>query len=889
MSAPNAPHSRPPAGPVGVPTRAIVGLLTLSMAAGFDWPGRGESTARGFAASGEADKVLALEMVARAPDEATRELVVRALEDDALPVRRAAAQAAGRARVAAAAPVLLAWLSEPEAVLRQTAATALGNVGDDGAVAPLVKALEDVDPLVRAAAAGALAKLGAATATEALDALGALTASLHDRNGAVRLAAIAALAQLGDPRAQPSLSELTSDKDATVALAAVRALGRLGDAGAVPTLVELLQGEHVALQVAACQALGTLRDPAALAPLEAVLLGPSALAARAALAAIAHLPGPEPMAITLAQLDRPELAGTAHGILVDATVREPATATALAPLLAALESATDGSAIARLAGVLSEVAEMRPMGGTGPALLAALLAAMERTSDTAVVGALGRSGAPGALLPLLAQLGPQTSDALLPVYLDAVGRLLPSHQGKDTADAAVATLVGVLGRSAGAARRATAGLLGITGSPAAVSALLPLLHDADHQVRLAATVGLGKLGQAEANPALLAQLDGALTPSDLREATAHALGQTATSKTVVQLLAAVVRKTQTRTQQRTGIVARLTALGIAVPRLDRAGGLPATLRDALLDRLTPVLWSDNNRFAAAALEVLDKWHPEPALATVAALLRHRHADRRAQAVLALRRFDVVETRPVLHHLLKTATGQTRIAALTALAEVGDQRDVKAVVAALERGHWPVPAAAMFSLARMAERGALRPFASRRILCRLADRADPILRANLATALGHLGAERCPKASPETWLTPQHPLVVRTAALRWRQQLEANKSSDPETGSGPETGSSAPDCSTLSPQQALWSACQQPAPAGSPPATLTVWNEREMRPLGSRLIALQFANGSIQLATTDDNGRARVAATAAPLWQVFDPAGPIHRALAPAAARDLETP
>ena len=176
------------------------------------------------------------------------------LDEEDPRLRFAAVRALGQIRNAAAAPRLLALLSDSHKELRFAAIEALGQIRAPAAVLPLVEALRDGDRNLRRAAAEALGEIRDPQAVPAL------LIALDDDHWSVRCGAAAALGRLGSPKAIGALSLRVEDPDPTVCRAAVTALGEIGDPRAAGRLVRAL--EEPALQPAALEALRRLGPPA---------------------------------------------------------------------------------------------------------------------------------------------------------------------------------------------------------------------------------------------------------------------------------------------------------------------------------------------------------------------------------------------------------------------------------------------------------------------------------------------------------------------------------------------------------------------------------------------------------------------------------------------------
>jgi cyclophilin family peptidyl-prolyl cis-trans isomerase/HEAT repeat protein len=212
--------------------------------------------------------------------------LVSLLKDDEARVRRRAALAIGRTRVAeGAAPLaaLLAGDGDPE--VRQMAAFALGLLGQASSSEPLVAALKDPEPLVQGRAAEALGAIGHKPSADAIAAMmtvhvkaGALSGIEPDdleypkpaAAEAVRLGAYA-LVRLG--AFAPLSSVLTDGSGQPISRwwPVAYAFRRVGDARAAPILQALLTGDGTFTRAFAARGLGVVKDARAVEPLLGIL------------------------------------------------------------------------------------------------------------------------------------------------------------------------------------------------------------------------------------------------------------------------------------------------------------------------------------------------------------------------------------------------------------------------------------------------------------------------------------------------------------------------------------------------------------------------------------------------------------------------------------------
>jgi hypothetical protein len=137
-------------------------------------------------------------------------------------------------------------------LVRRAAAEALGKLGDSRAVEPLIRALGDSDHNVRRIAAMALGKLGDPRAVEPL------IGRLGDSNHNVRYAIALALGALGDPRIVEPLIGVLGDSDHNVRRIAAEALGKLGGPRIVKPLNQALGDKLECVRNPAAAALGKL-------------------------------------------------------------------------------------------------------------------------------------------------------------------------------------------------------------------------------------------------------------------------------------------------------------------------------------------------------------------------------------------------------------------------------------------------------------------------------------------------------------------------------------------------------------------------------------------------------------------------------------------------------
>jgi HEAT repeat protein/cyclophilin family peptidyl-prolyl cis-trans isomerase len=212
--------------------------------------------------------------------------LISLLKDDEGRIRRRAALAVGRTRVADGIQPLaevLAGDEDPE--VRQMAAFALGLLGQASAADALMAGLKDPDPLVQGRAAEGLGLIGHKAAADAIAAMmapliaaGALSGIAPDdlehpkapNIEAVRLG-MYALVRLG--AYAPLASTLLDGSGAPVSRwwPIAYAFRRIGSPQAGPVLLNLLGGEGTMTRAFAARGLGAIKEARGVAPLLAVL------------------------------------------------------------------------------------------------------------------------------------------------------------------------------------------------------------------------------------------------------------------------------------------------------------------------------------------------------------------------------------------------------------------------------------------------------------------------------------------------------------------------------------------------------------------------------------------------------------------------------------------
>jgi HEAT repeat protein len=829
--------------------RSLLCVLLLTCL-GFDWPGKVHRLQQELE---HAEPARRRELVGQLPQygaPAIADAVLFALEDSDASVRLAAAAVAGRVRLTQATPILLDWLDDKEADTRGGAASALGLIGDARSLAPLTRALGDSAAEVRRAACQALGRLGLN------DAVVPLIGRLEDTDLDVRVNAIGALAILHDPQALLPLQNAAADTSAEVRSAALSSLGRLRDARSVPVLTRGLADEVEAVRLASAAALGLLGTEGVERALTANLDRTDPRTGQAIVTALGNVDDDAARALLIARLRIPVLRPTAALSLVrqarnlarkTSTVADANLPTPLDGFVVSLATAlrkADAAERPAVADVLSEVAESGSIVGAVPTLLEALQTSTEQQSPS-LLRALGMSGSPDALMPLLERMGQAQAADVGPV----LSALLIYFEHASPDGRAADPLLDRFNALDAKQRVNVVELLGKVGAARAVPLLSTLLTQPDVALAVSAVQAIAAIAAPETGPLLVPLL--ASDDARTRYEAARALRATADAGLVQQL---VDRLSADQAEDRHAL---LVAIGGGLARLSRTAALPDSLRITALRALDVLIAGPDDGLSDRAIDALAVWAPQDAIDHMGPALRSPSSRRRAVATLAVGQLDAEAARPLLRYLLQHGSPGELHAAAIALGEAGDERDLHALARAAKRYHWPVPAAAAYSLGRFAERGLLRPHAARALLCELGRSREPYVRANVAVAMAAMAAAPCDADGPNPliWLTAQHAAVVRAAAARWIHAALAAGHIDPAAA-----GSALVACAEDDVEARVRELCESPLPtptARREPADLYPHAADGTTLLRNRLVAVRFSSGAVMVTRSDANGHVRL--------------------------------
>jgi HEAT repeat protein len=209
-----------------------------------------EAVLRDLGSSDVRARMAAIEHAPRVAESGDRAKVVsaltKALSDDAVEVRGAAALALADLDATEALPALLVAADDDAFTVRQLAITALGEIGDPRAQQRVLRALSDERPEVRFQAIVAYPRI-AGDGEEVWRALGD---ALRDDDPHVRGRAAEACAELADGKPLPALLAdrlarivVDAEEPADARVTAAIALGESGDARCEPVFLAVMDGK----------------------------------------------------------------------------------------------------------------------------------------------------------------------------------------------------------------------------------------------------------------------------------------------------------------------------------------------------------------------------------------------------------------------------------------------------------------------------------------------------------------------------------------------------------------------------------------------------------------------------------------------------------------------
>lgn len=788
----------------------VLSLSVMGEARGFVWPNTAERIEKQLGHSDVAQRRKAALRLGELPPSMARRLVLKALTDGDDEVRLAAADVAMDLRLKSAGEQVVAWLNDPERRVRQAAAELLRVSPVARAVAPLGRVLGDPDPGVRAAAAAALGAAGSK------DAAMPLLGHLDDSVPQVRRAVVMALAKLADKRAVVPLIGKVQDSHPIVRHAVARALGELGDARAASALVLALRDSEETVRVAALEALGRLKDgPAALAIVSLIGEDPRPSVRAAALEALARIGTPEALDALIAELGRedPNSGSSVRGALAELGKQA----------VPRLEKCLVGQPAQRLAdGCALALADV----GT-PRAASLIIDALRRgvVRPRAALAALAKLEDPSAVPTVLEHLA-DPDPFVRRAAIDAAAVLLDP---KTPDGRAVEPIAKALDRakSSDAERAALARLLGRTGSPRAVAALAPIAEAADDlELRIAAIQGLGMLGPAKQDAALLAALDD--EEASVRLAAAVALRRSASGAAARALLDRLEGAAE---QDRSALA---IALGGALERSKDA-------RDA--ERTERLLRASLGGERDALIEAMGRISGAAGSKRLVALAS-QSADIADRAKVAEALASHPEAKAALEKLAEDVDGSVRANAIWSLGALGGSGDVALLTRALADRDVAVAGNAAAALGRVGRRTKARVSPA---LCQALADSRSYVRANALAGLGIAGA-RCPGGEERAIVLRDPGAIARRAAARL---LAGVASGSPELDRA-----ALAACSAEDPDGSVAAACArrpESPRSGSEPVLVYVVPVGESAPQPRAPFALVRADGSLRLGVSDRRG------------------------------------
>ena len=576
--------------------------------------------------------------------------------------------------------------------VRRAAADGLAHSHDDHAIEALLAAVRDRhrDPAVLNAALTALVQ-------SERDVLPALLPLLELPDADVRTYTALALGLLEDPRAVPALVHALADADDNVRFHALEALGRVRAREAALPVLALAESRDFAVAFAALDTLALIGEPSVAPRLVPLLDDPLLLvAAVEALGRLGSEDAVAPLALLLQQPGAP--VASIAGALVALHDRYDDDARDLAE-----GSERSGSATAPTrTNAIAELARA-VIGARGSA---AVIDALDHASDAELPELVVVLG----WLPDVEQVvAPLTRLLVQPAVRSMVADILAAG-GSRAAEA----LIEVLGaEDDDDVRKAAAATLGRIGTPSAVPALIELLCAAP-TIAVVAAGALGAIGDHQAFAPLIAQLDH--PNASVRQACVAALSSIGHPELPDRLISLLQHSSP---RVREGAVRLAGYLGLE-PLLDNVLLLcrdtDDTVRRSAVDQLPhfsdpracaairEALETDVPGVRAAAAQALTHVEQDEALP----LLRRAAGDRdpwvryyAARSMGHHRQGQVVPTLTTL--ALADPVPPVRIAAVDALAEIGDPDGIAALLPLVSDPDSAVACPAMVALGRGANR------------------------------------------------------------------------------------------------------------------------------------------------------------------------------------------
>ncbi len=353
-----------------------------------------------------------------------------------------------------------------------------------GNVVGLIRAVGNQNLDVRRAAAEALARVRGDRASSAL--CDALANALESNNIVVSIEVARALGHVGGDRAASALCDALEDENTHVCVAAAQALGRVGGARAVSALCHVLGGRNTEVCVAAAEALGRIGDVQAVGSLATQMSdvrGENRQSRRAAARALEKIGVPKDPIVQAWSAVTEEDWATAASL----------GAAAVEPLCAALrDRAYDGRARSAAAQALGTIGDPRAVDPLLAQLVDVASFAKERMTRA-------RRNMRWASRDRMALIGPGDMSALEARAIEderedlemgwEAARALAKIGG-----AAVERLRVLLAHSDGTVREWAAFCLGEIEDARSTDSLVPLLEDAEWNVRERAAEALQRLG-----------------------------------------------------------------------------------------------------------------------------------------------------------------------------------------------------------------------------------------------------------------------------------------------------------------------------------------------------------------------------------------------------------